>query len=65
MQSGGQELTATLNTTSVKTQQAPQPAPAAPQAAAKIRCPKCGALVDAGTKFCPQCGTSLTQPRKF
>lgn len=25
----------------------------------KVKCPKCGAEVDAGTKFCPNCGTNL------
>jgi len=61
MQAGGQELIATLASTTVKPA---QEAPAAPRAAApaKIRCPKCGALADAGTKFCPQCGTSLAEP---
>ena len=61
MQAGGQELTATLASTTVKPS---QEGPAAPPAAApaKIRCPKCGALADAGTKFCPQCGASLAQP---
>jgi len=61
MQAGGQELTATVASTTVKPA---QETPAAPPAAApaKIRCPKCGTLVDAGTKFCPQCGAPLTEP---
>jgi RNA polymerase subunit RPABC4/transcription elongation factor Spt4 len=67
MQAGGQELTATLTATNVQPAQAPpqaqapQPAPRS-EVAGKIRCPKCGALVDAGTKFCPQCGAGLTPP---
>lgn len=61
LQMGGQELTATLASTSVKPA---QEAPAVPPvtAPAKIRCPKCGALVDAGTKFCPLCGAKLDEP---
>ncbi len=39
-------------------------APITPNAptAAKVPCPKCGALVDAGTKSCPQCGAALAPP---
>jgi sec-independent protein translocase protein TatA len=33
---------------------------AAPAVAAPIKCPKCGTVAPAGTKFCPECGTSLT-----
>ncbi len=36
----------------------PQPAPTA----ALVICPKCGAHVPATSKFCPECGTSLTPP---
>lgn len=61
IQSNGQEMIATLDKTSVKTPQEAQPAQAV-QVAAKIRCPKCGTLADAGMKFCPQCGTRLDQP---
>ncbi len=77
MQVGGQEIIATLASANVKpapkgrmaTQPSPavkptQEAPAAPKpsTAAKVRCPKCGTEVDAGTKFCPQCGATLTPP---
>jgi membrane protease subunit (stomatin/prohibitin family) len=31
-------------------------------AAALVICPKCGARVPATSKFCPECGTSLTPP---
>ena len=61
MQVGGQELTVTLAATSVKPRQEPLPAPVS-QVAGKIRCPRCGAVVDAGTKFCPQCGANLAEP---
>ena len=26
------------------------------------RCPSCSAVAEAGTKFCPECGTQMTQP---
>ncbi len=61
MQAGGQELSATLAATNVQPSQEPQTAPK-PQVAGKIRCPKCGALAEAGAKFCPQCGVELTHP---
>ena len=31
-------------------------------AAALVICPKCGAHVPATSKFCPECGTTITQP---
>jgi len=75
MHAGGQEMIATLAFTNVKptpkgrtatkpppagkpTQEAP-PAPK-PQATAKIRCPKCGAEVNANAKFCLECGQRIT-----
>ncbi|MEN6575011.1 MAG: zinc ribbon domain-containing protein [Phycisphaerales bacterium] len=42
--------------------QEPRSVPTA-QTAAQLRCPKCGAKVQAGTKFCPECGTKLEQPK--
>ncbi len=39
----------------------PPPAPAAPAAAGPF-CPTCRAQVPLGTRFCPNCGSSLTQP---
>ncbi len=39
----------------------PTGAQAAP-AAALVICPKCGARVPATSKFCPECGTTLTPP---
>ncbi|MBN1660581.1 MAG: zinc ribbon domain-containing protein [Anaerolineae bacterium] len=37
---------------------------AAKQAAANVaRCPNCQAVATAGTKFCPECGTAMTQPK--
>lgn len=77
MQMAGQEITASLVATNVKptaqTEAAPTPAPAAkptpqvqaqpkPQAAGKVRCPKCGAEVDASAKFCPECGQKMAAP---
>jgi hypothetical protein len=77
MQIGGQEIIATLVSTNVKptqeTQAAPTPQPAAkptqqtqaepkPQATGKIRCPKCGAQINANAKFCPECGQRIAAP---
>jgi ribosomal protein L37AE/L43A len=31
--------------------------------AAQARCPDCGTLQPAGTRFCPQCGSKMTQPQ--
>lgn len=73
MQMAGQEITITLASTNVK----PTPAPAqtvtppaqdsrstpTAQAATQLRCPKCGAKVQAGAKFCPECGTKLEPPK--
>ncbi len=61
LQVAGQELTVTLASTTVKPVQEAQAVPA-PTVPGKIRCSKCGALADAGTKFCPQCGTKLGEP---
>ena len=61
LQVAGQELTVTLASTTVKPVQEAQAVPV-PTVPGKIRCPKCGALADAGTKFCPQCGTKLGEP---
>jgi membrane protease subunit (stomatin/prohibitin family) len=36
--------------------------PAAAPAAALLICPKCSAKVPATSKFCPECGTTLTAP---
>ncbi len=36
--------------------------PAAAPAAALVICPKCGAHVPATSKFCPECGSTLTPP---
>ena len=36
--------------------------PAQAQAAALVICPKCNAKVPATSKFCPECGTTLTPP---
>jgi RNA polymerase subunit RPABC4/transcription elongation factor Spt4 len=36
--------------------------PAQAPAAALVICPKCGARVPATSKFCPECGTTLTPP---
>ena len=77
VQAGGQEMIATLASTNVKpapeTRAAPksrttvkpkQEAQAAPKppAAQKVRCPKCGAEVDANAKFCPRCGQRMGAP---
>jgi membrane protease subunit (stomatin/prohibitin family) len=40
----------------------PTGAPQAAPAAALVICPKCGSKVPATSKFCPECGTSLTPP---
>jgi len=61
MQMAGQEITASLASTNVKPAQTTTAAPTS-QAPAKIRCPKCGALAEAGTKFCASCGAKLTPP---
>jgi DNA-directed RNA polymerase subunit RPC12/RpoP len=70
MEIGGQELTATLTATTVrpapKTQTAPQvqtQTQTQTQTPAEARCPKCGAKVSAGAKFCPECGTKLEPPK--
>lgn len=36
--------------------------PAQAPAAALVICPKCGAKIPATSKFCPECGTSITPP---
>ena len=74
MQMGGQQIIATLVSTNVKSNpgtpaatkppaaaKPPQETQAAPKspAAEKIRCPKCGAQVDANAKFCPECGQRI------
>ncbi|MBN1509113.1 MAG: zinc ribbon domain-containing protein [Sedimentisphaerales bacterium] len=61
LQMGGQELTATLASTNVKPAQE-TPAASPVPVSAKVRCPKCGTLVDADAKFCPQCGGKLVEP---
>ena len=69
MQMGGQELNAMLASTNVKpapeTQAATTVTLQSPtvQSPTEIRCPKCGAKVPAGAKFCPECGTKLEQPK--
>ncbi|WP_084267667.1 zinc ribbon domain-containing protein [Azohydromonas lata] len=35
------------------------PPPVVPQATAGATCPKCCAITPVGSKFCPQCGTSM------
>ena len=40
----------------------PQGTPQAAPAAALVICPKCGEKVPATSKFCPNCGTTLTPP---
>ncbi|HZY91898.1 MAG TPA: zinc ribbon domain-containing protein [Thermoplasmata archaeon] len=43
----------------------PPPPPSAPSPsppASVVTCPACRAQAPAGTRFCPNCGTSLTQP---
>ena len=64
MEVGGQEITIKLISTNV------QPAPEAQatsvppvQSPAELRCPKCGAKIQPGTKFCAECGTKLEPPR--
>jgi membrane protease subunit (stomatin/prohibitin family) len=42
----------------IMTPQGPAQAPAA----ALVICPKCGARIPATSKFCPECGTTLTPP---
>jgi membrane protease subunit (stomatin/prohibitin family) len=42
-------------------QQAAQAAAAAETASAKIACPACGAQIPADSKFCPECGATLTK----
>jgi hypothetical protein len=77
MQMGGQALNATLVSTGIKpisktpAPTEPEPVlkpmpetPAAPPAPtpAKIRCPKCGAQIEAEAKFCPECGQRIAAP---
>ncbi|MGE5296487.1 MAG: zinc ribbon domain-containing protein, partial [Solirubrobacterales bacterium] len=70
MRISGQELTATLTSTTVRPARQAQAAPtvqtqiptAQTQTPAEARCPKCGVKVDAGAKFCPSCGTKLVAP---
>jgi hypothetical protein len=45
-------------TTEAKPAPEPQAGPKV-QTPAKPRCPKCGAQIDANTKFCPECGQNL------
>ncbi len=71
MQISGQELTATLTSTTVRparqTQAIPtvqaQAPPVQTQTPTEARCPKCGAKVDAKAKFCPECGAKLEPPK--
>jgi DNA-directed RNA polymerase subunit RPC12/RpoP len=73
MQMSGQEITITLASTNVKPAPVPAPVVTAPvqeprvtpttQAAAQIRCPKCGTKVQPGAKFCPECGTKIEPPK--
>ena len=35
-----------------------------PQASAGTKCPTCGNMVEAGKKFCIECGSSMTEPVK-
>jgi hypothetical protein len=61
MQMSGQEITVTLTSTNVRP--APElPAATMGQAPAILRCPTCGATVEAGAKFCPNCGAKLAPP---
>jgi hypothetical protein len=64
MQIGGQELTATLTSTNVRP--APQPKAASavqtPATPTNARCPKCGAKLPTGAKFCPDCGEKIEAP---
>ncbi len=62
-QSLGQSSGAGLGTGMVLIPQIMTPTgPAAAPAAALIICPKCGAHVPATSKFCPECGTTITPP---
>lgn len=75
MQMPGQSLTASLVSTNVKPAppQAENVSPASrgqeipstgtSQPSAEVRCPKCGAKVNANAKFCPECGTKLEPPK--
>ncbi len=75
MQIAGQEITITLASTNVKPAPAPVQTPVfttptqgpqvppTTQVATEIRCPKCGAKVQAGAQFCPECGTKLEPPK--
>lgn len=46
-------------------QPAQQPAQAQPEQAATVKCPKCGASVNANAKFCPECGNKMENVKKF
>jgi RNA polymerase subunit RPABC4/transcription elongation factor Spt4 len=61
VQAAGQEVTATLTATNVKPPQETR-APTESEPSGRIRCAKCGALAQAGAKFCPDCGTKLAAP---
>ncbi len=69
MEMAGQEITITLASTNVRPAPAPAQTMTAPaqeprsgptvQSTADLRCLKCGAKVQAGAKFCPECGTKI------
>ncbi len=73
MKMGGQEIEITLVSTNVK----PVPAVAqrtvtpptnstpasTAQSVTELRCPKCGAKIPAGAKFCSECGTKIEPPK--
>jgi len=75
MRVADQEITFTLASTNVKPAPAQvqtpvftsptqeSQAPRTTQVATEMRCPKCGATVQAGAKFCPECGTKLEPPK--
>ena len=60
IQAGGQEMTITLTSTNVKSDQ--EPPALRPDSPAQMRCPKCGAVVSANATFCPQCGARISPP---
>jgi RNA polymerase subunit RPABC4/transcription elongation factor Spt4 len=63
LQTNGQEFSVTLVSSNVRPAQAQATTAApAPPAAGPLRCSRCGALVDANTKFCPECGTKIVRP---
>jgi len=64
IRAGGQEMVASLTSVEVQASQQTDPVPDNTKkiTPAQTRCPKCNAVVDAGAKFCPQCGALITRP---